>query len=631
MKTTRDCTKGHQLALGDHACLLYSNIEEYRDIATKYIVEGIYNFQKVICVIHEYEKRLLVKDLLALGIKVDDLINAGQLIITNTRNVYDINRRFDPKASISFWWEQTKQLENQKFKGLRVMAEMIFALDGEQETLDRLMDYELLSNLGQDKNNKQVSLCVYNTNKFPLLVLEDIVKKHTVVISGGKTIKHNPYYMDYVKQLEEKEKRDSLRSFFGLPRVKEYDKEIEDVNNNINDMDILKYVLKVTGDGVWEWNALSKELYVTDAFIELTGISRKESNKFKNIIELIHSDDINDFYNKIIQCINNEIDYFKHEIRVRKKDGIWVWILVVGLPIEKDGNGQVLKLVGILNNIEENKRVKIELEEKICFERLRTDFFANLSHELRTPLNVLLASLQLQELYLNEDKTCRNYNKYSKITLRMKRNCYRLLRLINNLIDITKIDAGFYNVNFINYDVVRLVKSIVLSVEDYVKKQKLKIQFSFSINKIIMACDPEKIERILLNLLSNAIKFTEPGGVIKIKVDRQNDMLIISVKDTGIGIPKVKLPHIFDRFVQADKSLARNKEGSGIGLSLVKALVEMHQGEVFVESKMNEGTEFIIKIPIIESFDGIKHQEEIEMDCKTNIERIHIEFSDIHT
>ncbi|QUH25568.1 PAS domain S-box protein [Serpentinicella alkaliphila] len=310
-----------------------------------------------------------------------------------------------------------------------------------------------------------------------------------------------------------------------------------------------------------------------------------------------------------------------------KKNGEVVDVEVTALKIPYE-NGSALLIFA--TNITEWKTMQNELIEMSQVEKLRTEFFANLSHELRTPLNVILGSLQLQEFYLKNERMGINTDKYKKIHERTKRNCYRLLRLVNNLIDITRIDSGFYEVGFQNYDIVHLIKTIVKAIEDYVVKKNLNIQFNTNVDSLIIACDPEKIERIMLNLLSNSIKFTEPKGHIKVEINTTEQEAIIVVKDSGIGIPKEKQDIIFERFVQVDKSLTRRHEGSGIGLSLVKSLVELHNGSISVISAVKEGSEFIIKLP--NRTDIISNEEyKINSYDSFNIERMHIEFSDIYS
>lgn len=279
---------------------------------------------------------------------------------------------------------------------------------------------------------------------------------------------------------------------------------------------------------------------------------------------------------------------------------------------------------------EDNARDKHLLEEVRIFDSLKNDFFSNLSHELRTPLNVIMSTLQLLES-MNKKKPLKdsdgNVKKYMGI---MKQNCFRQLRLINNMIDITKIDSGFYKVNLQNHDIVNTVENITLSVSEYIRAKSIDLVFDTDIEEKIIACDQDNIERILLNLLSNAVKFTSEGGSIFVNIYDKEDHILISVKDTGIGIPEEKLSIIFDRFRQVDKSLTRNHEGSGIGLSLVKSLVELHGGDILANSKLGTGSDFIIKLPVKTVAEEPSDKVPNMNQPNNNVEKINLEFSDIY-
>lgn len=280
---------------------------------------------------------------------------------------------------------------------------------------------------------------------------------------------------------------------------------------------------------------------------------------------------------------------------------------------------------------EENEKSKKLLNESILSETLKTEFFSNLSHELRTPLNVILSTLQLLELYMRNDDIAAMGSKLSRHVRIMKQNCYRQLRLVNNMIDITKLDSGYFELDLQNCNIVGLVENITLSVSEYIRNKSLKLIFNTDLNECIIACDPDKVERVILNLLSNAIKFTNEGGSMTVSIYADGGSIAISVMDTGIGIPADKAGIIFDRFRQVDKSLTRKQEGSGIGLSIVKSLVELHGGEILVNSVYGKGTEFIVRLPIrvlTEDIGCCKVAEDLRQE---RIERIHIEFSDIYS
>lgn len=285
-----------------------------------------------------------------------------------------------------------------------------------------------------------------------------------------------------------------------------------------------------------------------------------------------------------------------------------------------------------LGRSEEQYRI---LKESAQLEKQRSEFIANISHELRTPLNVVLGTLQLLDLYMkNHTDPCSFPDSMAKHTANMKQNCRRLLRLVNNLIDVTKIDAGYVELHLQQVDIVILVEEITLSVESYTSSKGIQLLFDTDIEEKQLACDPDKMERILLNLLSNAIKFTDAGGSIMVTLRSMQGGVAISVKDTGIGIPEDKQQLVFERFRQVNETLTRSHEGSGIGLDLVKSFVEMHFGRVVVHSQPGKGSEFVVYLPDCldyegESIDNRGYQGKVYSHSDF-LERINIELADIY-
>lgn len=260
------------------------------------------------------------------------------------------------------------------------------------------------------------------------------------------------------------------------------------------------------------------------------------------------------------------------------------------------------------------------------YNNLKSQFLTTISHEFKTPLNIILGSIQLLENsdIMNQEEFCRLFNRYIKM---QKQNSYRLLRLINNFIDITKIENNHFKIKLCNNDIVRVVEDITMSIVEYTKLKDISIIFDTDVEEKIIAFDADMIERIMLNLLSNSIKFTERGGKIEVNIYEEEGRVLISVKDNGIGIPEDKLEMIFDRFTQVDNSLRRKTEGSGIGLSLVKSLVELHEGSITVRSEIGKGTEFTITLldKVIDESSIIEKEEN-----SFGVEKIHVEFSDIY-
>lgn len=273
---------------------------------------------------------------------------------------------------------------------------------------------------------------------------------------------------------------------------------------------------------------------------------------------------------------------------------------------------------------------KRSLNEKIEYEKLKTQSFTNISHDLKTPINVIFSSQQMIALYLKNGVIIDDTGKLYKYVSLIKQNCYRLIRLIQNLVDISRIDVGSYSVQLKNYNIVSIVKGITFSVDEYIKNKEINLKFNTAMEEKTIACDPEKIERIILNLLSNAIKYTPSKGSVLINIYEERDYVCISVKDTGIGIPIELQDLIFERFFQVNRSVSIKNEGSGIGLSLVKSLVEIHGGDIILKSKSGEGSEFIIYLPdrVVESINEGESGTSIPLE--QNVDRISIEFSDIY-
>ncbi|PAB55761.1 hypothetical protein CCE28_21585 [Anaeromicrobium sediminis] len=270
------------------------------------------------------------------------------------------------------------------------------------------------------------------------------------------------------------------------------------------------------------------------------------------------------------------------------------------------------------------------LREQLEYNKLKLELFANLSHELKTPLNLSFSALQMIDLYRNSDLSPKLNEKFGKYTNIIKQNNYRLLKLVNNIVDITKIASNSFDLNLQNHDIVELIRKITYSVSDYVENKNRILEFNSNMKSKVIACDPFNIERIILNLLSNAIKFTDEGDEISVSIYDKEESISIVVKDTGIGISKDKQKMIFERFRQVDKSFTRNSEGSGIGLTIAKLLIELHDGHITVESKVGKFTKFIIDVPIRELDEKYIYTNNYTNSGENLINRMDIEFSDVY-
>lgn len=281
----------------------------------------------------------------------------------------------------------------------------------------------------------------------------------------------------------------------------------------------------------------------------------------------------------------------------------------------------------ILSFIKDKKNLKHAVE----IESLKSEFFANLSHEFKTPLNIILSTVQLVMNYIEVNNEYPDYNMFNKCLSNIKQNSYRILKIANNLIDMSKIDGNFYSINMGNYNIVEVVENIVQSLAEYMKDNKRNIIFDTIEEEIITACDPDQIERIILNVLSNAMKFTSHGGNIYVdmEVNDRCNKVIIKISNDGEKINFEDRLRIFERFTQSESLLTRRTEGTGIGLTLVKSLVKLHNGEVYVNTEFEEGTQFCIELPI-RKMKNFKNNNVREKSIVSKVEKFNIEFSDIY-
>lgn len=383
--------------------------------------------------------------------------------------------------------------------------------------------------------------------------------------------------------------------------------------------------------GWWHWDIKNDDLVVDDNVAKFVGYNLEELTP---LTPTIWNRFIDDAYveksKKILKKhFNGQTEYYECELKVKHRDGSIKWILNRGKTIERGKNNEPIRMSGVyidITDIKEAEDIKLLWGKKEYEEKIRNEFFANISHELRTPINVIYSAVQLEDKYidiLDKDQIL----KYNKT---IKQNCFRLIKITNNIIDITRLETGFFNPICKVENIVNLIEDITLSIISYAHMKNIKVTFDTEEEEVFVKCDSILIERIILNLLSNAVKYGKDSGSIEVGIRKEDEgMIRISIKDDGIGIPKNLQDKVFERFQRVDNGFSRSKEGSGIGLSIVKSLVELQGGTIELNSDINEGTEFIIKFKT-EDVTQIMYEGNALSDESNIIDKVDVEFSDIY-
>ncbi len=314
--------------------------------------------------------------------------------------------------------------------------------------------------------------------------------------------------------------------------------------------------------------------------------------------------------------------YYKN-VRVKNQDGYKTFNIFC--QPYKNTEGDISDIVVIILDITEEVNQRDKIENLL---RAQEEFFSYISHEFKTPVTVTLSAIQVLEFTAKEGLNPLTKKYVNKI----RQSSFQQLRLVYNLLDITRADSGYLKINRKRIDLVEITSLIIDSIELYSRERNIEIIFNSSKGSIFTALDDEKYERILLNLLSNAIKFSASGKKIYVDLYTKEKEAVIAVRDEGIGIPKEKLQYIFERYTQINNNLVRSSEGTGIGLCLAKLMAKALGGDIKVYSELGKGATFEVYLPL----EGVMAQDieaPREMDLLDDrlMRSIRIEFSDLET
>ena len=404
-------------------------------------------------------------------------------------------------------------------------------------------------------------------------------------------------------------------------KLKQNIEKIEEVNFNMEYYKIIyEQLLKNMPSGIIISHK-HKIMFVNNKVLKLFKLDSEENIINKNISDLIYKED-REKYDKTIKSID------KNE---KKESVIHTRFSYNNVMFEAqeirfyETVHQKTFQVSIIDSIEDKIKLedaKRELQLRDVMEKTRDEVLSNISHEFKTPVNVIYSTFQIQDLNLQKE----DYDKILEFNKLIKQNCNRLIRLINNFIDSTKLENNKVEIHKKRVNIVSITEDITMSVINFAKRQKIDVVFDAEQEELYCDIDIDQMERIMLNILSNAIKYNKPNGNIDVIVKDRKEKVYIDVIDSGIGIPKDRINTIFDRFERMENKNAVIKEGSGIGLSIVKKLVDALDGEINIESEVDKGTTVRLIFKKSKNQNGIEEVYDISQHLE---EKVNLEMSDI--
>ncbi len=364
----------------------------------------------------------------------------------------------------------------------------------------------------------------------------------------------------------------------------------------------LQNIIEGTNVGTWEWNVQTGDVIFNEKWANIIGYTLEEISPVSiNIwINYAHPEDIEESNILLNKHFKGELDYYHFESRVKHKNGNWIWVLDRGKVVSWTKDGEPEWMYGTHQDITDRKQAEIELvkakEKAEESDRLKSAFLANMSHEIRTPMNGILGFTNLLK---EPNLTGKEQQEFIGI---IEKSGERMLTTINDIVDISKIESGQVEVLISDVNLNKKMDELLDFFSPEAKKKNIRLSITNRVpdQQANFKSDKEKLNSVLTNLIKNAIKYTPSGsiefGYSMVESDRQNE-LEFYVKDTGIGIPKDRQNAVFNRFEQADIEDRQVYEGSGLGLSISKAYVEMLGGKIWVESEEGVGSQFYFTIP----------------------------------
>ncbi|MBD1842933.1 PAS domain-containing protein [Cyanobacteria bacterium FACHB-63] len=374
--------------------------------------------------------------------------------------------------------------------------------------------------------------------------------------------------------------------------------------------DRLRLALEAAQMGAWEWDLVTDQLSWSPNYIELVGL---DSNSCPTVLQdwetMVHPSDRAAAQARLSHALQSATE-LQDEYRIIKPTGEIRWLSCKG-QIYRNEQGEPVRMLGITQDITQVKHQELHRSQLLTLEKAarvkaetanqdKDEFLAIVTHELKTPLNAILGWAKiLRTRRLDPDSIERALET-------IERNAEAQSQLLEDLLDMSRMVHGQLSLKLMSISLYSVISAAIEGVKLAAEAKQLHINFDAVDLDATISGDPKRLQQIVLNLLTNSIKFTPEGGTITVQLTSNQSTAQIKVIDTGIGIPSGFLPYVFDRFRQ-DASNAASDKGLGLGLAIVRQLVELHQGSVTVESAgEDQGTAFIVCFPLCQSIAAVK-------------------------
>ena len=383
----------------------------------------------------------------------------------------------------------------------------------------------------------------------------------------------------------------------------------EDVNEEIEAAEALKsseakyrLMTEQASDVVAHYDAESRMMFISPAIENILGRKTEELLGQPVCAEMIHPDDYGKARDAFVHCVSTG-EPVQFDYRFLHKDGHYVWLETnMRRAVSADGK-RMSEIIGVTRNISERKRYEIDLldarERAEAANRTKSRFLANMSHELRTPLNAIIGFSEVLRMQMFGELGHPRYEEYAQL---INESGALLLDLISDILDMSKIEAGKYELHAEELDTTEIIDSCIRLMRG--RAEENGIQLVKKIDRTAsgsITADERALKQILLNLLSNAVKFTPADGIVTVEAKASEDMIRFVVRDTGRGIPADQIDRLGQPFEQITTDAASAKQGTGLGLALVRSLTELHGGRMTLESEPGAGTAVTIDLPKVPS------------------------------